>query len=535
MIDPDERQPSSLGPNGADGRAASERRLSRAQLQQRAIKGAYWTLLHTVISIPLAFGVNILIARVLGPTDYGRLAYLTTVITITMSVITSGISTGVVQFGAKAHARGDEHTVKELLSTSQAIHMVTIAPIATLVVLSIADVGPTMLTLAIVFGVIIPAVLGSITYCLGIENKTAQGAQNAMLVNLLTQGAVILAVVFVQTADSVWVARLVTGGVGVALALFYVAPAYRKAVIRPRFHRMPPGFWRFAIPAGAAGALSAMISSRMEVVVLTWMSAGDVVGIFALAFGVAGHLFGPAQALVGPLIPAISGLHEVDRGSVQTALLRTLRASSTVLALLLAAAVPLFAFLIPVLYGEAFASASPVLLVLGVSGGLAVIVSPLKAFMMARLSGRTLLLVNVAAVIVDLALMLVLVPFLGLWGAVIGNVAASLTQIIIVMITEARALKVRNSNMLHSILPYAVGTVACALAWFGTGALRLSAVPSAAVAASAGIVIVILLIRLLRVGLTLADVGAVVSALPSWSRRTAQIVLRLCSSPRARD
>ena len=62
--------------------------------------------MHTAISMPLAFVVNIVLARVLGVEDYGRLAYLTSILAIVNSIIAMGVGTGVVQFGSKAHAAG---------------------------------------------------------------------------------------------------------------------------------------------------------------------------------------------------------------------------------------------------------------------------------------------------------------------------------------------------------------------------------------------------------------------------------------------
>ena len=49
----------------ADG-AGGEASLSRRELQDRAIKGSMWTVIHTLVSIPLAFIVNVIIARGLG-------------------------------------------------------------------------------------------------------------------------------------------------------------------------------------------------------------------------------------------------------------------------------------------------------------------------------------------------------------------------------------------------------------------------------------------------------------------------------------
>lgn len=514
--------------DGGDGDGV----MSRAQLQRLAIRGASWTLLHTVIALPIAFAVNILIARVLGVVDYGRLAYLTSVMGIAESIVSMGIGIGVVQFGSKAHAAGRTADVMRLLSSAQTVRLATLAPVMTLLVISIADVGPVLLAVAVVFGVLIPAVFGAATYCFGIESKTAEDAKNAMLVNALTQAGVVVAVLTIGSADSIWATRLIFGGIGVLLALFYVLPAYRRAAFRPRIPRFPPGFWKFALPAGAAAAVGTMIASRVEVVVLTWMGAAEAAGLFALAFGLAAHLFGPAQALVAPLVPAISGLHEVDQDAVAPALVRTLRASATAVGAIVAAALPLFAFLVPLIYGSEFADAVPLLIALGLSGGLVVIVSPLTAFVMARLLGSRLLVTNIVSLVANVALMLALVPFLGVWGAVIGNATSAVTQLLVLLLGESRLARLRWRTTLAALGPYAAGGVACVAAWAGVTALSWPAIIASPVAAVASFALFVGLLWLARTGLSRADVDAICGALPGPVRRVGRAVLMCCAAAR---
>ena len=514
--------------DGGEGEGA----MSRGQLQRLAIRGASWTLLHTVIALPIAFAVNILIARVLGVVDYGRLAYLTSVMSMVESIISMGIGIGVVQFGSKAHAAGRTAEVVKLLSSAQAVRLATVAPVMTLLVVSIAEVGPVLLGIAVVFGVLIPSVVGAATYCFGIESKTAEDAKNAMLVNALTQAAVVVAVLTVGSADSVWATRLIFGGIGVLLALFYIAPMYRRAVFRPRFRRFPTGFWKFALPAGAAAAVGTMISSRVEVVVLTWMDAAEAAGLFALAFGLAAHLFGPAQALVAPLVPAISGLHEVDGAAVAPALARTLRASATAVGAIVAAALPLFAFLVPLIYGEDFAGAVPLLIVLGLSGGLVVIVSPLTAFVMARLLGSRLLLTNIVSLGANVVLMLVLVPLLGVWGAVIGNVTSAVLQLLILLLGESRLAGLRWTTTMASLGPYAAGGMACVSVWALVTALAWPTIVASAVAAAGSFALFVGLLWLARTGLSRADVDAIGRALPGPVRPVGRALLLCCAATR---
>lgn len=506
--------------------------MSAGHLQQRAVRGAAWTVVNTFVGIPIAFGVNLVVARVLGAADYGRLALLTALMEFVGALLTSGVATAVIQFGAKAHAAGRTADVARLLSQWQGFRLLVAMPVLAVVVFLVADVPPQAMAVALVFGVVLPAALDGGAACLGIENKTADGAKIALVTTLATQAAVLAVALLVGTPDAVWATRLVVVGTTVALCLLRISPAYRVAVLRPALPRgLPSGFWAFAVPMGLAGVVSGLVSSRSEVFVMNWLAEPAELGIYALAFGLAVHAFAPAQALVGPLIPAISGLREVDEAAVKPAFRRVTRAGSTVVALILSVGLAPLALLVPLLYGPEFEAASPVVLVLGISAGLATVGGPLFAFVSARLSGKAILVANVIALVVDIGLAVLLIPPLGAWGAVIANVSGAMTTLSILAWRELRGLGLPARTALRDAAPALVGT-ACAAIVFAVatplpGPVLLRSVAAAVVGGS----MCVAAMRLLGVGLTVEDRGAVGRAIPSRAGRVAHLLLRAVSVP----
>ena len=234
----------------------------------------------------------------------------------------------------------------------------------------------------------------------------------------------------------------------------------------------PPGFWHFAVPTGIAGLIGTLALSRTEVFFLTWLSTPEAVGLFALAFGLAGHIFAPADALIGPLIPAVSGLHEVDQKALTPAFERVLRASSTIIALACAGGLPAFALLVPSFYGEEFADAAPLLLALGVAGALLAAGAPVSAFTLGRRSSRGLLTANIVALVVDVGLAITLIPLIGVWGAVIANVMGALSRLSLLVRGETRALGMSRRGVTRQVAPALLAMPIAVVVWLAGARCR---------------------------------------------------------------
>lgn len=504
--------------------------LGGAELQDRAVSGAAWTMIHTVVSLPIAFLVNLLLARTLAPDGYGRLAYLTTVIGIAGGILALGLTPAMVQFGAKAHAAGRTAEVRSILSSSQGFRLLVVAPALTIIILFVVDVPIALLALAVAFGIWVPAALDGGLITLFIENKTAAGARIAIVSNLLVQAGVVATVLWLGTADAVWAARITVGAVTIALALPSISRAYRRAVLRPRLPiNWPTGFWRFAIPTGLAGLIGELALTRTEVVYLTWLSTPEAAGLYALAFGLAGHIFAPAQALTGPLMPAISGLREVDPSRVREAFERTLRGSATVIALLTVATLPTLVILLPTLYGDEFAQAAPAVLVLGIVGALVMAAGPVSAFVLSRLSGGVFLRANLVALLVNIALAFAIIPVVGMWGAVIAHGAATLAQMVVLLSSEQRALGLSVGGVLRPLVPAAIGGLACLAGWVSSLAMTAPVLVEAVVATLVAVLILILGLRSSGSGLKADDVAAISRVMPAKLRRSVGTFLRVVS------
>ncbi len=498
-----------------------------ADLQGRAARGAWWTLLHLLVSLPFGFVVNLVVARYLGVVDFGRGAMLTLAVDIASAVAGLGVNTALVQFGAKAHSAGRRDEVRSLLQAAQGFQALVQLPVVLLTVLVLgrwAGLPAEALAWVGIFGVVMPSLTSTGAACFGIENRGDLGARLA-LVGSVVGGLASIGVVLLSGSTGVlWATRLSVAGVLPVAALWLIAPGYRRAVLRPRFPHLPREFWRFALPAGLASLLGMAVSSRIEVFVLSWHSMSEAVGLYALAFGLVAHVFAPAQALIGPLQPAVAALREVSAETAQAAFERTLRATAVVAGLLVAGAVPVLAALIPTLYGSGYASAAPILVALGVVGGFSVLNGALGVFAQSRLDGRLVLRATAVALAADLGLALVLVPFWEAWGAVAATAAGTLVQFAVVAAAERAELGVGRAQVARLVAPLLLATPVAAVATWLSQVLG-HPVLAALAAGFVGTVLWTLVTRLARVGLLGGDGRAMLGAMPARLRPAAGFLL----------
>lgn len=489
--------------------------------------GALWTLVNIAVSMPVAFGVNLLLARVLGVVDYGRLAFLTAVMQIAGILVSAGMSSALIQFGSRAHAAGRTAEVQGLLSLVQGYRLLVSTPAVAVALTLLAHVDAWLLVCSLIFGVLVPGALSTAIDCLWVENRPATGAKLTLVGGLVTQGAVIAALLVFRSADAVWLVRVAVGGLDALLNLLVINRSYRRAVIRPRLPRgFPAGWWAFALPTAVSTLVATLVTSRSEVFLLQWLGKAADVGLFALAYGLSTHLFAPAQSLVGPLIPAISSLREVDLDAVGNAFLRTLRTGATVSGLVVATAMPALASLVPILYGAEFDAAVPLMVALSAAGAVLIVSGPAVAFVTARLRSRFLLGANVAGLSVDLLVAVVTIPRWGAWGAVAANIAAAITSTTLVVNSERVGLGMRRGTLLRSLLPAVAGAAAGVLAYLLSREIG-SPWLAAPVAAASGLVLFVLGLRLGRVGLAPRDRAALIGVVPPKGRLIADRLLGL--------
>ncbi len=496
------------------------------------VRGAAWTGAHVVLSVPVAFVVNVVVARRLGVVDYGELAVLTMVLTLATATASLGVGAALLQFSTKALEAGKLEEVVGLIRGAQGYNLLIAAPLVAVVVTVVVDAPWPMLLLAVVFGVLGPAALQVGPTLLAAQHRSDRAAQLAIVSNIIVQTAVVVTVLAIPSPEAVWVARIVAVGLLMTLPFLALSSVLRRAALSPRSpFELPRAFWAFAIPTGLATLVSTLVTDRVQVFFLQWLASPATVGVFALAFGLAGQILTPVQAAVGPLIPALSALTERGTEAARAGFLHITRLSAVMTGLVVSAGAPMLAGMIPFIYGADYGPASDLFLVMVCSSGLVVVGAVSYASLMARLQGTRYLWVNLLALVVMVAVAVAAIPALGPWGAVASVVAGTLARALLMVGIEASHYRIGIGELLSAFGPVLMAGAATLGVWFlGAAALPTGAWTRAVAGALATSLIYVIGLKVTRSGVRPADRDMLLAAVPGRLRPVMSVTLRVLSS-----
>jgi O-antigen/teichoic acid export membrane protein len=514
---------------------AEDTALRAGEIQRRAISGALWTSAHTIVTVPLAFLANALVARSLGVDTYGRLAFLTATIGLAIVVADFGVSAATIQNGSGAEAAGRRTDVDGLLHRSQGFRALVELPLLLAVAASLTRNDPPWVVACVAVSVVLTCLLGGASLAITIENRTALGAKISFVLTLVILAASVVIAATTKSAAAVWAVRLVIPAAALLVNVCVLDRRRRRAVIRPWWpFSLGRRFWRFSLLSWASGVVLLLAFSRSEIFIMQWFHQQRALGLFALAFGLAGVLTAPADAMLHALLPAVAGVLTAHPERAEETFDRGSRFSTLICGALIAAVVPALAFAVPVIYGSAFEEAAWLFVPLAVASVLQSASNPSYAFANGRQRGGVLLTAGCVALAVDIALALALIPPFHAWGAVVANASAYVVGVGWIVASEPFAGGRGLRACMNLYRPFLAGVAPCAVALLAGAALQsTSAVAAACVAGAAGAAGYVLIVQLTRSGLTIQDRNAVLAVLAVRLRGHVAQLLRPITTPQA--
>lgn len=241
----------------------------------------------------------------------------------------------------------------------------------------------------------------------------------------------------------VWWAAAMTGLLSFVLAQRELTRRHRRfhfgwpSGIRARH----PGILRFFLLT-SANAVIALVPNQLAVLVVGSLLGAAPAGLFRVVKQIADAAAKPAEFLGQALYPEAARLDaEGERARLRQMLMR-LAVVAGVMAV--AAIAMVFAFgqtLIALVAGPAFVEAAPTMNLLVVAAALIMAAAPLEPILIATGAAGQVVVVKAAAAIVHLSLLLSLAGLLGLEGAGLAALTASVLSFALLWSMAARRLK----------------------------------------------------------------------------------------------
>lgn len=502
--------------------------LTRRELQDRALRGSLWTLISFGVTLPLSIVANAITARILGPTEYGQLAFLLAAFSVALPVTEFGFGQALAQWGVSSEMKADAATTDLLLRSRNGFTLAVQLPLLWAGGLLVLRAEPGWVQAVFLVTTLVLVAGGGAQAALLIQNRTAAMAKITMLVGIAIQFGVVLAAVETEDASGVWSARLVLSALAPVFAVAILSSRLRRVAFLPRLpRRLPSGFWRFALLSWVAGASALLVYSRSEIFILRLYDQAVELGLFAVAYGLSQQLTLPLVSLLAPLFPAGAGLTSGHPEHVREGFLRATRYFALVSGGLLSL-VPAVFLVTPVAFGDEFSRSALLFVPLAVASTLQAATSPFTILAFARRRGGVLVGAFVGALAVDVAAAVVLVAFYGAWGAVVANIFGQLTSIVVLARRELAAQGTTPKEVGRNLGPWALGVVSLAPGFVTGGIVQATSAPLAAVvvAAIAGVAAFGLLLRATGGILTTADADALLGLVPQRLRGLGLLILR---------
>ncbi len=483
--------PTSAEPDPPHGAAEQLGRTTGASV----ISGGLWSVFSRVVPQVQLLLLSIVAARYLGPDGMGRQSFIAFVgITVT-TVAVAGLPGSLSRFvgellGARAHG-----VALSLYAWTWRVEIVA-AILAGVAVAAVAVFGGDPAGAWILAGVTATlAVLQSVPQSLLVG---AQRWREATVVGVVTGVAAVPATIVVLSAGGGIAGFFAVEATVVGVNLAWMSRLARRlavalepaAPVPDDVHRQ---FLSFARVATALALIQYFVWRRSELIVLDAVASDAEIALYSIAFAIVFGLTRIPESVAKVAMPAVATL--VGAGEevrIRSGFWRATRLLAFMTPPLVAGAAVTGPATLRLVYGEAFAGAGDVLLVLLAPLLVMPILLTAEAFLFALARLRFLFTVMLVAAAVDVTLSVLLIPSLQALGAGIANASTQLVAGVPCLVLAARLTRpmdVAWGALARGVaLAALVGAVAfMVLEALGDGALGVVAAICAGVLCFAGL------------------------------------------------
>lgn len=376
--------------------------------------------------------VGILLARYLGPEDYGLYSFLIWFLYFLVLFANLGLGHMVIRFIAEAIGQHNIDRVKEVIGLSFWLRFLATVLV---ILIIIAPVGywagvfgyPGKEELFIILAVgVLPHVLGFLFKSMfGGFQKYEYGAYFTLATNPLRAVGIIIVCVMGLGVKEILFASVASWVLGVFIGLFLLRRLIPLHALlkRPRINPETKRALKYATIMIGITAVNYFMHERAEILFLGIFDPGEAVGFYTVAYLVAGSTIGLVLSVFSAvLIPAVS--EQVGRGNmerVKNIYITSARYLMTLGFPLAIGGIVLSGPIIDVVYGVEYAPVVPILQILFIPFALLGIADAATSIILGINRPSFVLKVGIGLVILSLGLEWWLISAYGAIGAAIGS------------------------------------------------------------------------------------------------------------------
>ena len=385
-------------------------------VEVRIGSGSALSLAAQVVGLGSSFIVGIVVARTLGVAGKGALSVIMQVPGILLIMLDLGIATATIRFVSRGELRAGTAAAN---STLIAIALGLIgAPVVYLFLAGRLAVVPGVPALAVVAAMIVLPVGLLAAWLSGVSVGTGD-LRLPLLYSLTSSSATLLGLVVLVATHNAGLGNIVmvsVAGTTVGVLVFFIGLRRRIRPFRPSLlaAKMTVGFSAKVYVSNVAG----FMLERQDVLLLAWLSGARAVGLYSVAVSFA-ELAWYIPSALGTAIMAKGGRSDEASGADYVS--RTTRVALVIMAATMVVSLVAVPFVIPLVYGRAFAPAMyaffvllPGILIDGVARIL---------WSWETVRGRVYWRAALGAMALNVALVLVLAPK---WGPIGTGLASTL-------------------------------------------------------------------------------------------------------------
>jgi len=404
------------------------------------------SLIIKVTSAILAFGVSVLLARMLGPEGYGVYAFALAVITILSLPAHMGLPQLIVRETARAHSKNDWPAILGVWKWATKVSVVISLFIVLVVFLVFLISQKSIRMEALLIGsMLIPTIALS-----NIRSASLRGLRHIVLgqlpESLFKPGAMIVILILVlalpgssispqESIFAYFISSFVSFLIGAIFLL--VAQGTSRKEFKPRIES-PKNLYASIFPLAMVAGLQ-LINNQADILVMGIFRTDSEVGVYRAVFQTALLVVFGLQALNQVLQPHFARLHSLGETKK---LERLVRYSTRAITLLAIPPVLLFVFfggpILEHIFGAPYRSGAIALAVLAAGQGVKALMGTSISLLIMSGNEKITARLGLLAVVVNLVLNVILVP---IWG---GSGAAVATFVSIVFWRSASTYWIKN-------------------------------------------------------------------------------------------